>query len=360
MNLLVNSVKLNMKSTVSSMQVNVYISSPGVQTTCLHLWAEEAYRNVRGQLEPVNQSLVVSASSSVMESHDTVERIERRVLDSNPIMEAFDAKKFRGRLEKELGDNGSISWDKFSKVPHFTVAHYAGKVDYQTQGMVEKNKDPVPTELIALLQTSDNLLLQQIFSEQQTETSPTKGLSKVTVVSKFKNSLESLMRILHNTTPHYTSLHQAPTPTVRRLSFRKEEVIGQLEACGIVETIHISAAGFPLRLLEDQRKNILSQCAFTIQCCWMRFQLRRRRARRQSATPDPSSRAVLACQERGTEVGPSRVRHPEHLEEVEGWSCFKGSVKLHCQRSPLLYADRQPELKTNVTGFNEILLEKTL
>uniref|UniRef100_A0A3Q4MVW6 Myosin motor domain-containing protein n=1 Tax=Neolamprologus brichardi TaxID=32507 RepID=A0A3Q4MVW6_NEOBR len=72
--------------------------------------AEEAYRNVRGQLEPVNQSLVVSgesgagktwtsrclmkyyatvASVSVVKSQDTVERIERRVLDSNPVMEAF-------------------------------------------------------------------------------------------------------------------------------------------------------------------------------------------------------------------------------------------------------------------------------
>lgn len=38
----------------------------------------------------------------------------------------------------------------------------------------------------------------------------------------------------------------------------------------------------------------------------------------------------------------------------------QGSVKLHCQRSPLLYADRQPDMKSDVTGFNEILLEKTL
>lgn len=38
----------------------------------------------------------------------------------------------------------------------------------------------------------------------------------------------------------------------------------------------------------------------------------------------------------------------------------KGSVKLHYQRSPLLYADRHPDLKSDVTGFNEILLEKTL
>lgn len=41
-------------------------------------------------------------------------------------------------------------------------------------------------------------------------------------------------------------------------------------------------------------------------------------------------------------------------------SSTQGSIKLHYQRSPLLYADRQPDLKSDVTGFNEILLEKTL
>lgn len=55
---------------------------------------------------------------------------------------ASDAKQFRERLEKELSDNGSMSWDKFSKQPHFIVAHYAGKVSYQIKGMMEKNKVP--------------------------------------------------------------------------------------------------------------------------------------------------------------------------------------------------------------------------
>lgn len=53
---------------------------------------------------------------------------------------ASDAKQFRERLEKELSDNGSMSWDKLSKNPHFIVAHYAGKVNYQIEGMMEKNK----------------------------------------------------------------------------------------------------------------------------------------------------------------------------------------------------------------------------
>uniref|UniRef100_A0A8C5N7P3 Myosin motor domain-containing protein n=1 Tax=Gouania willdenowi TaxID=441366 RepID=A0A8C5N7P3_GOUWI len=260
-----------------------------------------------------------------------------------------DARALKVRLEKELCGNANISWHKFSQVPHFTVAHYAGKVSYQLEGMVEKNKDPVPPELISLLQKSDNQLLQQMFSQHQTENS-TKGLSKVTVVSKFKNSLESLMKILHATTPHYTRCIK-PNPECKPLMFKKQEVVVQLEACGIVEAIHISAAGFPVRIsfksfvqcyglitkysksgsvrvgkysllkrftiisvvlqehfsepstalvhcgntkvfltqillesLESQRKRILSGCAFSIQCCWRRYQERRRRTRQQSAS----------------------------------------------------------------------------
>ncbi|XP_049896083.1 unconventional myosin-XIX [Epinephelus moara] len=455
-----------------------------------------------------------------------------------------DAKTFRVRLEKELRDNANISWDKFSKEPHFTVAHYAGKVNYQIQGMVEKNKDPVPPELIDLLQKSDDPLLQQIFTDKETENPTNKGLSKVTVVSKFKNSLESLMKILHTTTPHYTRCIK-PNPECKPLTFKKEEVIMQLEACGIVETIHISAAGFPIRipfqgfmqryglilkhsnfksgshhvavesdsndvlrqevekllsvvlqqkafdtshnldsnkrnswvhcgrtkvfltqsmldLLEDQRKKILSQCAFSIQCCWRRRQHRRRRARQQSATliqaavrswrvrrqvhrwntaastiqntwrkwktllksvadaelddakdlveeevpplnpvvrergsvqlssiPEPvpvrgwpmglalasapsitmsltatgfqKMVSVMASLNLPSRRGEYKVKTNQYSEELASIRAQpKGSVKLHCQRSPLLYADRQPGIKSDVTGFNAILLEKTL
>ncbi|KAL6463843.1 hypothetical protein MHYP_G00282340 [Metynnis hypsauchen] len=161
---------------------------------------------------------------------------------------ASDAKQFRVRLEKELSGNTRMSWDKFSKQPHFIVAHYAGRVSYQIEGMMEKNKDPVPPELLSLLQKSKNPLLQSLFASSDAEGNGSRAQTKVvTVVSKFKNSLESLMKILHGTTPHYTRCIK-PNPDCRPLTFKKEEVITQLEACGIVETIHISAAGFPIRV----------------------------------------------------------------------------------------------------------------
>ncbi|KAK7925680.1 hypothetical protein WMY93_007990 [Mugilogobius chulae] len=485
-------------------------------------WSFVKYQDNQGCL-----NLIEGAPMSVFSLLNEESRLNR----------TSDAQMFRVRLEKELSDNGSISWDRFSQEPHFTVAHYAGNVNYQIQGMVEKNKDPVPQELINMLQKSNNNLLQKIFAKIEEQT--TKGLNKVTVVSKFKNSLENLMRILHSTTPHYTRCIK-PNQDCKPLTFKKEEVIMQLEACGIVETIHISAAGFPIRiplenfilrygliikysklksahncwdsgivnvkkhvemlltvvleqddsspqfkdgkwtslvhcgmtkvfltqsmldLLENRRKRILSQCAFTIQCCWLRHQLRKRIARRQSATliqavvrswlvrkqvhqwnraaaviqktwrkwrdllkyladselddaedvatddlpaitsiirergsvvlssiPEPvtvhgwpmglalaSARSInLSLTATGFKkmvslVAPLNMLSRRKEYKVETNQCTKelasiraqpkGSIKLHCQRSPLLYADRYPDFQSGLTGFNEILLEKTL
>lgn len=52
--------------------------------------------------------------------------------------------------------------------------------------LASPSQDPVPPELIGLLQNSDNALLHQIFTDKETENPTTRGLSKVTVVSKFK------------------------------------------------------------------------------------------------------------------------------------------------------------------------------
>ncbi|XP_074413346.1 unconventional myosin-XIX isoform X3 [Zonotrichia albicollis] len=157
---------------------------------------------------------------------------------------------FQTRIEKALSSNQCLSRDKFSKKPNFIISHYAGKVCYQLAAMVEKNKDAVPPELIHVLQTSKDPLLQKLFPVTENNQNNTKTQNRaavVTVVSKFKSSLEHLMEILGRTTPHYIRCIK-PNADCRAMTFRREEVLSQLQACGIVEAITISAAGFPVRI----------------------------------------------------------------------------------------------------------------
>uniref|UniRef100_A0A4W5N7P5 Myosin XIX n=1 Tax=Hucho hucho TaxID=62062 RepID=A0A4W5N7P5_9TELE len=322
---------------------------------------------------------------------------------------ASDAKQFMVRLEKELSDNGTMSWDKFSKQPHFTVAHYAGKVTYQIEGMMEKNKDPVPPELIHLLKKSENPLLHQLFADRDPVGQGTRGLRQVvTVVSKFKNSLESLMKILHSTTPHYTRCIK-PNTDCRPLTFKKEEVIMQLEACGIVETIHISAAGFPvstgvvndwtdfvlvLQALMDALAEAELDDAEDLQEEAMPPELdpilRARGSVQLSSIQEPvmvrgwpmglalasapaitvsmtatgfqKMMSVMAClNEHCFRSGEYKVETNQFKQGVASIRAQpRGSIKLHYQRSPLLYADMHPDHKRDgVTGLNQILLEST-
>ncbi|XP_040543582.1 unconventional myosin-XIX isoform X1 [Gallus gallus] len=157
---------------------------------------------------------------------------------------------FQTRIEKALSDNQCLSRDKFSKKPNFIISHYAGKVCYQLAAMVEKNKDPIPPELVHVLQNSKDALLQKLFPIAETNQNNTKTQNRaavVTVVSKFKSSLENLMQILNSTEPHYIRCIK-PNADCQAMTFRKEEVLSQLQACGIVEAITISAAGFPIRI----------------------------------------------------------------------------------------------------------------
>ncbi|XP_005853154.1 PREDICTED: unconventional myosin-XIX-like [Myotis brandtii] len=68
----------------------------------------------------------------------------------------------------------------------------------------------------------------------------------LTSLSPLQASLEQLLQVLHSTTPHYIRCIK-PNSKGQAQTFLREEVLSQLEACGLVETIHISAAGFPIR-----------------------------------------------------------------------------------------------------------------
>ncbi|KFQ32240.1 Unconventional myosin-Va, partial [Merops nubicus] len=69
---------------------------------------------------------------------------------------------------------------------------------------------------------------------------------KKTVGHQFRNSLHLLMETLNATTPHYVRCIK-PNDFKFPFTFDEKRAVQQLRACGVLETIRISAAGFPSR-----------------------------------------------------------------------------------------------------------------
>ncbi|XP_067446055.1 unconventional myosin-Va-like isoform X1 [Thunnus thynnus] len=140
----------------------------------------------------------------------------------------------------------------------FIIHHFADKVEYQCVGFLEKNKDTVNEEQINVLKKSKFDFLLKLFEDdekaasstnKQTNTGrsgQTQRENKKTVGLQFRQSLHLLMDTLNATTPHYV---RCIKPNDHKASFTLDPVraVQQLRACGILETIRISAAGFPSR-----------------------------------------------------------------------------------------------------------------
>ncbi|XP_069384882.1 unconventional myosin-Va isoform X3 [Paralichthys olivaceus] len=151
----------------------------------------------------------------------------------------------------------------------FIIQHFADKVEYQCDGFLEKNKDTVNEEQIKVLKASKFDLLVELFQDEEKATSPTGQVPgtggrtrlsikpnksretsskehKKTVGCQFRNSLQMLMETLNATTPHYVRCIK-PNDFKLAFTFDPKRAVQQLRACGVLETIRISAAGFPSR-----------------------------------------------------------------------------------------------------------------
>jgi myosin-5 len=146
----------------------------------------------------------------------------------------------------------------------FTIAHYAHDVTYDVDGFIDKNRDTVPDEHLALLQASDNEFLKEVLDaalatanagkqpngDASTTNGPSKkagaAIRKPTLGSIFKYSLISLMDTINNTNVHYIRCIK-PNESKKAWMLEPQQVLSQLRACGVLETIRISCAGYPSR-----------------------------------------------------------------------------------------------------------------
>ncbi|XP_034444374.1 myosin heavy chain, fast skeletal muscle-like [Hippoglossus hippoglossus] len=162
---------------------------------------------------------------------------------------------FKNKLyDQHLGKNKAFEKPKPAKgkaEAHFSLVHYAGTVDYNIGGWLDKNKDPLNESVLQLYQKSSVKLLALLYppvvEEATKKGGKKKGGSMQTVSSQFRENLGKLMTNLRSTHPHFV---RCLIPNETKVPGLMENflVIHQLRCNGVLEGIRICRKGFPSRL----------------------------------------------------------------------------------------------------------------
>uniref|UniRef100_A0A8B9H7V3 Myosin VC n=1 Tax=Astyanax mexicanus TaxID=7994 RepID=A0A8B9H7V3_ASTMX len=180
------------------------------------------------------------------------------LLDEECLFPQGTDKNWLQKLYNYLGSKPHFEKPRLSNEA-FVIQHFADKVEYQCRGFLEKNRDTLYEELVDVMRASKFPLLTDFFTEEENNAvtkvkvkaarpgvKPANKQLRSTVGDKFRSSLYLLMETLNATTPHYV---RCIKPNEEKLPFEydSKRVVQQLRACGVLETVHISAQSYPSR-----------------------------------------------------------------------------------------------------------------
>uniref|UniRef100_A0A667WUA0 Myosin heavy chain, fast skeletal muscle-like n=1 Tax=Myripristis murdjan TaxID=586833 RepID=A0A667WUA0_9TELE len=162
---------------------------------------------------------------------------------------------FKNKLhDQHLGKTKAFEKPKPAKgkpEAHFSLVHYAGTVDYNITGWLDKNKDPLNDSVVQLYQKASNKLLAFLYASGGgggKKGGKKKGGSFQTVSALFRENLGKLMTNLRSTHPHFVRC-LIPNETKTPGLMENFLVIHQLRCNGVLEGIRICRKGFPSRIL---------------------------------------------------------------------------------------------------------------
>ncbi|KAA8546249.1 hypothetical protein F0562_003012 [Nyssa sinensis] len=201
---------------------------------------QEEYRK-----EEINWSYI-----EFIDNQDVLDLIEKKpigiiaLLDESCLFPKSTHETFSTKLFQNFRVHPRLEKTKFSETD-FTMSHYAGKVTYQTDTFLDKNRDYVVVEHRNLLSSSKCPFIAGLFPLLPEESSRS-SYKFSSVASRFKQQLQALMETLNTTEPHYIRCVK-PNSLNRPQKFENQSVLHQLRCGGVLEAVRISLAGYPTR-----------------------------------------------------------------------------------------------------------------
>ncbi|CAI0433994.1 unnamed protein product [Linum tenue] len=184
-----------------------------------------------------------------VDNQDVLDLIEKKpggiiaLLDEACMFPKSTHETFSNKLYQTFKSHKRFIKPKLSRTD-FTISHYAGEVQYQSDQFLDKNKDYVVAEHQELLGASKCQFVAGLFPPPPEETSKSSKFSSIG--SRFKLQLQSLMETLNSTEPHYIRCVK-PNNLLKPAIFENVNIMQQLRCGGVLEAIRISCAGYPTR-----------------------------------------------------------------------------------------------------------------
>ena len=207
------------------------------------------------------------------------------LLDEEIIMPKASDFTFIQKLDQKHGGKQNPRYKQNLRAKNkFTVVHYAGDVEYEVDGFLDKNKDTLYEGLLELMSISEVGFIAMIFGEALKACSDDGGggggagrgggrgaggrgaggrgggaaggggasggskSRKISLGGQFKDQLNKLMDTLNTTNPHYIRCvkpNEFKKPC--KQSFNGMNVLRQLRYAGVFEAVTIRQTGFPFR-----------------------------------------------------------------------------------------------------------------
>ncbi|CCK70935.1 myosin 1 KNAG_0F02720 [Huiozyma naganishii CBS 8797] len=187
----------------------------------------------------------------------TIDLIEQKSVPSG-ILPLLDEESILPKsTDKSFFERLITSWEKKSdrfkrsKLEDcFILKHYAGDVEYNVDGWLSKNKDPLNENLLSVMSSSTNTLVSSFFSieDSSDKQGRVSGRSLRTASARHREQQISLLNQLGHSHPHFVRCI-IPNNLKMAKRFDRNLILEQLRCNGVLEGIRISREGYPNRIL---------------------------------------------------------------------------------------------------------------
>ena len=195
---------------------------------------------------------------SFPDNQDVLDLIDKKhegilaLLDEQCILPRSDDEKYTRYLYARCDKHPRFKASSAQRVDYrFSIEHYAGDVEYNTEAWIEKNKDQLPAAASELLNSSEFDFISVIKPFVRTEERAGRGtVATKSVSSQFSSQLNVLRARIDKTVPHYIRCLK-PNDELVPDYFEPKNVVDQLRCGGVLEAVRVSRAGYPTRYPHD-------------------------------------------------------------------------------------------------------------